>query len=787
VTTAAGGPDAGVDAGVDAGAPDAGPMIPPPDPFAGRPVALHATRDGTRLVIGSENTRTIVIADLTDGVPTSLRTINLEGDIGIKDVEVTDRIDMGGEIGTLGGTAGEFEFVYAIASDSSIRVANLDTLQECDTQVDPRYLHEERDVAFLSCMPVGGPDTPPRRAGAAGPGISVVGVPTSIAFSQVELPEGQFAGTPAPTTMVGYYGFVTTTNGFVFVITVDDDNYPDFESTEDPARAFVPLAIAHQVRDFVRQRDEIAVDSDGLPLCGFPPADILFRGPRQSEPTSQIVSEAQIAVENIHLLPLSRGLACDTEDAVGNPQVVPIQELHFAAPVEDREIAFPDLASVRNERWFFTWEGSVSQDAATVAIDGPPVRSGFITTSTGKTLLEDASSPFCQMGVEPFDIAFVNGCDPARGDVECGIGETCFIHPDSPTNVTGGICVPVDRKDALSGICRDFMITRRRYTIQETHANRLVIGERRRVLRTTPLDGCTDAAQCDQMFEVERRLTDPNHPLAREELPELDFTPTWSCEADSTRAPGIDRCLMTCENTSECESGFACSRGYCVEGKLPPAECVSTVQRYQIRVGDGFSVVGERSGFLHNRVADTLTGECVDSATPNPLLVSRIPLRPPLCEGEGLLALAPNPCSTTVDHTEDFIPFTVQSDQCTAQPQALRTREAMAIRYSNPAMTFHVVDTETTGDLECRADRDGDLPPHGVVFVGYQFSTDIQGGFFPMFVNGLEPAFPVNATEGPDGLIWVLDQGDDSSATKGQVFTLIPTEAENSFAFDVLR
>jgi hypothetical protein len=244
---------------------------------------------------------------------------------------------------------------------------------------------------------------------------------------------------------------------------------------------------------------------------------------------------------------------------------------------------------------------------------------------------------------------------------------------------------------------------------------------------------------------------------------------------------------MTCETSDQCEDGFICSRNYCVEAKLPPAACIGSVQRYQVHVGDAFAAIGERTGFLHNRIADEATGECIDDPLPNPLFVSRIPLRAPACTGEGLTVFDPNPCSEPVEHVEEVVEFDVDDGVCVADPANIRTRTAPAVRYSNPVFTFHIVDTETTGDLECRDDRAGQLPPYSAVYPNYRFTMDIQGGFFPMFVNGLEPAFPVESVRGPDGLIWVLDQGDDSSSTKGQIFTINPDEARASFAFETIQ
>ena len=39
---------------------------------------------------------------------------------------------------------------------------------------------------------------------------------------------------------------MTASDGLVYLVNIDDDFYPDFEDPDDPARAAMSLAIAHQ-------------------------------------------------------------------------------------------------------------------------------------------------------------------------------------------------------------------------------------------------------------------------------------------------------------------------------------------------------------------------------------------------------------------------------------------------------------------------------------------------------------------------------------------------------------
>jgi hypothetical protein len=755
----------------------------PPEVFDERPVVMEVSDDGTKLYVASESSPFLTIADLdAAGLPTgTARRLRVQGDVGITHFAISDRIDMGGDEreGKIELPVGEFQFAYLIATDSTIRVLDLDNEQECDTQVDPRHLVGETDVSFLSCMPVGDPRTPPRRIGAQGPGIQLPGrfqvgrnglgslaVPLDISITTNPSPASK-AAVASPDTMIGTFAFVTASTGFVFVINVDDDNYADTEDPADPVSVSLPLALPHQIRDNVINRDALSVS------CGTPAVNRSELGARLMDSPTQLIDPNQIANSKVHEMPFLRGLGCEGEDSLGNPIETVVTELSFAAPVDVREAAYPDLRVVENQEWSVTWEGSISGDGSFVHIDGPPVRKGALVRDGSQAFLRDSNEPFCSVGVEEFDIASIVGCDPLLNDSQCGVGESCVVHPDTPFVIQSGVCLPSDREDALAGPCREFLISRRRYSVVSTAKGELELAERRRVLRTTPLDGCESAIQCETLAEAELLLGVDDHPLEYV-APEAPVDYSWACEADPSRAAGVDRCVMSCESTADCETGFHCSGQRCVEAPLPPAQCTPAVQRYQLQVGEAFAVVGVDDGFIHDRIVDPDTGVCVASPTPNPLAIARLPLRPEPCDDDGDFTTGPNPCSTTVEHTESYIPFTVEGGSCVAQAQATRVRDATAVRFSNPALTFHVVDTETTGDLECRGDQAGTAPAFATTFTGYQIIFDVGGGFLPKIVPNLEAALPVRIVEGPSGLLWILDQGDASSITRGRVFRINP-------------
>lgn len=774
--------DAGlVDAGaIDAGAIDAGPgdPLPPQDDGAPRPVALTLTPDGTQLYIVAENSPRLTVIDLdAGGVPTTAAQIAVAGEVGLTAVAATGTLDMGGSLGRLSGTAGQFDFAYAVASDRTVRVIDTRHGFECDTQVDPRFARAVVDLAKLQCFPVGDPATPPRRAGARSPGIQLpAGVaPLAVAFATVGLevgeedPDGIAGGT------VGHFAFITASNGVVYVVTVDDDAYPDQEQSA-PLSTFMPKVMAHQLRDFGNSRGELSQ------ACSSPAADPITFGPRLVSDVAQIIRTTFVAPEKGPLLPGLRQLSCTEEDTGGGQTEIPVSELSFAAPAGVREAAYPDLAAVSAETWRIIWEGPLSLDTTSNDVDGQQIRAGTLDESGGDIEVIDNGAPFCAMGVEPYDIVSLVGCNPQRGDLDCGIGETCYTHPDTPAEITSGMCLPVEYADSLGATCRDLLISRRQYTVVDTYADHLTLAPRRRVLRTTPIAGCTSDAQCEDLAVVAHNLTLSGHPVDLDDQPPEEGTDyQWACAPDPSRAPGPDRCQMACVDSTGCEPGYACVGGFCTEGPLPDPDCAAGLLRYQVRVGDAFSVIGEKTGFVHNRVVDPATGQCIDDPDGSALNIARLPLSAPACVGDGIDDVSPNPCSTTVSHTATEQQFVFEDGRCVGQSDAIVTRDVPAIRFSNPVFTFHLINPVTTGDAECRGDGAGTLPPHPVVYTGYQISFDTTGGLFPMFVATDAMAYPLTITPGPSGRMWVLDQGDRSFGVRGQVLLFSPAAADDGF------
>lgn len=781
-----------------------------------RPVAVdleHDERTGRAvLAIGSDNANAVTVYDLD---PTTFQPLSLvpqvtledpSGKLGVTALSISPVIGMGGASGVVSddGTPFQHQFIYAVATDGTVRVVDISGApRECDTQIDPRFIHNVRDVDKLSCLPIGDPATP-RRALAKGPGIRLRAgaVPTSVDFVIGNTPTSLgVAG--APGRLIGHFAIVTAASGDTYIVNVDNDDFADFEPqiTGGGIAVPIPLAIAHQLRDAIPDRGLLATD-EGKFVCDDPGPDPDSSqgnsgGPRAvGNPVLNIPTNS-IAAEKSGGLPSIRQVRCVSEVVdpdTNTAQQLPVSEIAFSAPVDVRENVFPDLMGLSDEEiWTLTWEGSLSLDRADTAIDGPATRFGQLSVDALGMHLTDASRPFCDAGVEPNDILQLRGCDPSLGDAGCPIGYTCYVHPQS--QVSGlGACMLANEAERLANTCSEYLRSFRRYTVSTTKTGELLLRPRKAELRTTPLDGCVDDAQCEMLADYALKTTSAANPVS-------DTTgadpKTYACQLDSDRAPkgtgGTGkRCLTTCETDTDCVSGTVCHAdamsprgGYCMEGVIPPQSCVNGLQRYEVRAGEAFAVLGSRQGFIHPIVADA-GGNCVRDPNANPYEVGRLPLSAPACPAgtdprTGRLpdgTVAPNPCQTTVDETE----FQLNYDQTNpsacklADPdESLVTREAAAIEFRNRAMNLTIVDPTYQGDALCVGDRGGTLVNVPLVVPGYQIAFRQTAGFKPLLVP-VKPTFPVKVVRGPQQSIWVMDAGDFLStslsvpSTRGKVF-----------------
>jgi hypothetical protein len=786
-----------------------------------RPVAVDIEKDARTgrvvLAIGSDNSNVLTAYDLDTltSLPLSRLPIppleNTNGRLGLTAVAITPVIGMGGDNGSTTGIVddlapgGDHQFIYAVANDGSVRVADISGApRECDANVDPRYLLEVRDVNRLACLAVGDPATPPRRAGVRGPGIELLGdaIPTSVDVVKVDwLGSGDTRTPGLPLKMIGYFGMISAANGQAFIFNVDNDDFADFVPGSSGAEALaapIPLDIPHQLRDNYPGRGLLA-ESGGKFVCNDdgPDPDAAggnSGGPRLLGSIQTSVPAGTVALEKSGGLPSIRQVFCDIE-GVENDR--PVSELFFSAPPEVRAEVFPDLRALRaDETWTLTYEGALSGDKVDTAIDGPVVRTSQIEVDAFGMHLIDATGPFCEAGVEPYDIVQIRGCDPSIGDAGCPVGYTCYVHPQS--QVTGiGACMLSNEAEQLSNACKAFLTTVRRYTIGRTTTGELQLLPRKAVLRTTPINGCDSDAQCEALADYAAQTGSTLHPSD----PDLPTDPkTWRCQPDPDRRPlnGTGqtgkRCLLTCDEDADCSFGTVCSlhpgaapqMGYCMEGVVPPQSCVNAPQRYELRAGEAFTMLGSRQGYMHPIIADS--GDvCVRNPNAPPALIGRIPLDPPACDPfadprtgkktDGTYDA--NPCKVTVDETEYQLNYNAGS--CTLQEgnnEDIVTRPATGIRFRNRAMTLTLVDPTYQGDLTCNGDRLGTLTNVPLVMPGYQLAFRQTAGFAALTVLGISPALPIKVLRGPTESFWLIDEGDflstslSQASTRGKVFRI---------------
>jgi hypothetical protein len=771
-----------------------------------RPVTIDLDRDATSqrtvLAIGLQNSNVLSIVELDlDSHPISVGTAVLEqnktNDLGVTYVALSPEIGMGGSMGMINDDSafgGTMQFLYAIATDNTVRAVNIDsgTNKECDTQIDPRYLHDETNVNLLSCLPL---QPTKRRAQARGPGIQLpgMGIPTAIDTFRVDAVDGDARLPGAPTRLVGYFGVITASNGATYVLNIDNDDAVDTVDTMgNPVGSAIPLVIANQLRDAVPDRTDIAEklnsETKEVPACdtlGVDPASAAApsQSTRFTGTTTRTLPGGSLATEKIGILPSIRQVECIASD---EPNGVPVSEMSFAAPLAVRDQEFPDLFALPyDDTVTMTYEGSLSIDGDSTAANGPPVRTSMMNVDADGIRLDDQTHPYCDAGVEPWDIVQLRGCDSTLGDTDCPLGYTCFVHPDSQV-ANLGACMLKDEADRLAVACKSFLTSLRQYTVGRATSGELKLLPRKHVLRTTPVDGCTSDDQCQDLANFLLQNESPNPKIS-------DNTPAdphhYSCAPDPARAPDpatgapLDRCIETCASDADCDGGAVCDNGTCYDGVIPPQSCVNAPQRYELRASEAFVVAGVTAGYNHPIIADA-GGNCVVNPNASRFDIGRIPLTAPACDPTanpftGLLpdgvTYEPNPCETTVDQTETVNNYQPGTCTPTAPATSLVTRSADAIRYHGRGMSITLVDPTYPGDALCIGDRQGGKGRIPVVPQLFQEAVTVVSGFSPLLIL-TGAAFPVKVVRGPLESIWIMDDGDylsnqiDVASTRGKVF-----------------
>ena len=801
-------------------------------------IAMGNSRSGRR----TNNTVDVALAPVTDPP--------LLGDVAVP----KDAIGM--------SIGGEGQYVYAVATDGTVHVADvLNVKQECDTQVDMRFVRalaqDDANIPRLQCFPVNGAGTPPRRPGARGPGIElpVDGEPTSVAIIQgldrpfthvnqvLDDPTCVSTATaacpthpetvendPDPSALIGYFAVITATSGQTFVANVDDDDGPDKFDPAHPQVTAPVLIVAHQLRDGFGLRGAVP-DPKANQCTASDPPSLATGGPRSSgHPVLTVAANTVGSSSKGFELPNLWKQACSfpgNTDAMLEAYDGTISSLQLGAAPEIRDEVYPDLRATVTQPWTMTWEGPLSNDTALTYVDGLQIRNGQMRIDGQGLHLIDNSRPFCDAGVEPFDIVQLRGCNPVNGDSECPAGYSCFAHENNLVSGLGA-CMLTSEAPRLATACKDFLTSARRYTVARAESGELTLLPRKHVLATTPIDGCTSSEQCQTLagYAASLRATDSLFQLKPTTDPHK-----WECQLDPDRAPVNDdpaakRCIESCATTGDCDAGTVCigatvlpdkttaHDGTCMESVLPSQSCINGSQRFDLHASEAFTLIGLRSGYVHAVTEKGGTGEdkhqCVKAADPG-INLSRIPLHAQPCvEGADVATGAipggfePNPCSTTVDQVDDAPHLAVNpvnpADACvvdavTPTVPVVRTGvPAIKVRTRNATLTL--VDPYSPGDNVCIGDRQGAVglttpakipqllsaPFDANNWFGpsYQIAFDQKAGYLPLVLSPVlvVPALPIKVVRGPSQSVWIMDDGDvlavslGQSSTKGQVFRI---------------
>lgn len=816
------------------------------------PVTLAIQNDATanrrRLAIGAEDSGTISVIDLDaqflpSAVPAPLQiafkdpdptTMPASRKFGVTSIALSPQLLLGGQ-NEFGEGDTLAQYVYAVTSDGTVRVADVfsATPHECETQADLRFVRAAStppSLETLSCMPIDAMGFP-RRAGARGPGIELTedGVPVSVAFVA-----GKQTGSWGPFKLTGYFAVITASSGRIYVANVDDDKSVDaFQRTwSEPPRngdgsinvnAYRPsgpiatnpvLIVPHQLRDQQGDRSaqvERADDVNSRTCTATSPSSaqgsVTAGGPRGGA-LSRIITGGPISDIRAPQLPFIRQVECALQDTLPAP---PVSQIAYTANLTTRDTTFPDLRSVRRaETWTVTWEGPLSTDLTSTSVDGPQVRHGQLRVDTAGLRIVDLAKPFCEMGVEKFDSVQLRGCNPSNNNNDCPVGYECFVHPQSQVSGLGS-CLRASEADRLASTCRDFLTTSRTYSVDVADTGLLKLVPRKHVLRTTPIDGCEDDTQCERLADYAVRNASTDYALSKQTATDPK---RWVCATDDTR-PAVTsnkRCVMGCDTDTDCDVGSVCEddaaagKKVCVEGVIPPQECINGPQRYIVRATDAFTVIGSVSGYVHSIVPD-MNDHCVrKTGSATSVDIGRIPLKAEACSadadpitGATMAGFEANPCSHQVTNYENlpqFAPGTCGTAEAPDGPPTFAPgpRTTTAIQFRNRSMKLDIVDPVYPGDQVCVLDRGGHpiptpppelpaLPAVPLVFPGYQIQFSLQGGYNPLQITtegqtGQPVTFPIKTVAGPGDSIWILDDGDFLStsigapSSRGRVFRI---------------
>ena len=740
------------------------------DPSVGvLPFGLALTSNPPRLFISSRGANFVTAVDLEDGVAGSVRRIVLAG----QNAQTTT-------IRASPQTEAFGQFLYAIASDRTVRVISIDKNAECETNVDLAQLADGGvPTEEAACYVVAQPAGPQRRVTENGSGIEFgTRVPVEVAF--VTGAGGVDAGVTddaGALPLRGVFALVATSDGTVFVIDV-----VDAERLATERGTVAKSVLPHRPRNALL---DVELDDD--------------------------IRTTVVEIRNA--------------DEQGVPVVV--------SRAAGRDIA-DDGIIIRAPGVPISGEVNLVYEDRLVERFTGQLRTERINDEL-RLVLADPGTDFCSTGVRgqggphPGDILVVLGCE---SDDQCGVNQTCRKPVAQQTQF--GLCFDREREDELFRACSAFLQQDREFLIREAHRDFLVLDALPRepqqiVVQQPEVTDCESNADCgaghycalqdrtvstagasisrgvcfrsgcsrQQPCPDEQPCVDPLEDegavCASATLP-VDFE--QSCQDDSSCRS--DRLGSACEQDQDCGPFADCevgdSGGRCADGQwrcaavrgakrcVRPSPCFAELLHYEVRVGRSFLLPGP-----HRIVADA-SGRCVEDETRSQLLLRRVPV------GVPVLPVLPRttPSSTCANDDLADLSFPGPSNPCFARnasqgyagPEAIEdatsgllreeAQPATVVRFSNADYGFslglsHLADP---GQPPAGSDLEpGSIPPMPArgLTIRLRINNGVQRLIVPNSRSGV--ALPSRLLPAPDGWVYLVDVGDTSGASgsRGQV------------------
>ncbi len=690
-------------------------------------LALDFEDQTARLLIGDaygERIDVVPLAPKSDaagapaaGTPAPARAITLEaGALGVSRLRVSPR-----------GPAGKF--LYAVARDGTVRVVDLDRELECETNPDPTAFgavppeDPVLDARRLGCLPLGDPSTPRRSAQAVGPGISLPGgaLARDVAFVHLDIPVPPISGPPLsaqPALLVGDYAWVVGSDGHAQLIQIYDA-CPQPNEPVLPDGTYLPVCALANARD--SRAAAFAQFGGPYPIELERVSHRLRNGERRFLQPNNPQDAAGTPRIQDPMNPVTVTVSGSPIKAVQGRRIPKLELVSRSAPASlglsgaAAQIALyvPDPERARDETWTLSWQGAIP---GTLRAFGTVCAEGSASCPRGTIV--DAGAAFCARGVEAGDELELVGCDT---DADCLYTQVCAHHPAAPFQVVTGLCLDRDAEDEQVVRCAPLLRAQRRY--------RIVAAKQGVPLASGAV---TDLLELDEIYESAGRRCDPTG-------------------KDASVACGDGFLCAETHTSTAAAPDFRCMRAPLDVGLFH--DCLKAAQRYQVRVGGGFSVVGSASGFLSELEPDPISHECAPPALSLErvrLRSPRIPLDAPLCPIPGdadalswVGSAGPNACRIETGDTD------------------------LLLHFENPLFSFA---------LRLPVETPGQTPADDTLV-----SFVVVGGGFPMGVTlgvpgDLSAQAPRTALVAPDRqTVFVVDEGKGGASTslRGQLLRLV--------------